>query len=69
VELFLFMVILAMAVCAKHHAFPNLQQNYSFIEGAIHQPRHLGFLSGWFDVVKVEHDRITLTTTTTTLLR
>ena len=39
---FSFMVVFSVAVCAKHHAFSNLQQNYSFIEGAIHQSRHLG---------------------------
>jgi hypothetical protein len=65
---FSLMVVFSVAVCAKHHAFSNLQQNYGLIEGAIHQPRHLGLFGCWFDVVKVEHNRITLTTPTTTFL-
>ena len=64
---FSLMVVFSVAVCAKHHAFSNLQQNYSFIEGAIHQSRDLGFFGRWFDVVKVEHNRITLTTPAATL--
>ena len=63
---FSLMVVFSVAVCAKHHAFSNLQQNDSFIEGAIHQSRHLGFFGRWFDVVKIEHNWITFTTPTTT---